>query len=239
MPDELETGTSSSPVEEPKTTPEGEAPPEPKLVPEEDLRRLQAVKDREVTAAKREADAMRQRLAAMEASMETLARQTMEPQDAQRFVQERRGQRQQADLQQQAGMARKYEDIFRMSRENDVPITKFEAVLANSAAKPEDAQKVVTDFWREKVKAAEREAKQREQEAAVTVAKVQRKERTEDGSDRIGTPAEPAGGSPDLEAQYLEEKSKLTNAALRGERGDWLKKFVDLKSKYRKLGLDI
>ena len=34
MPNELDTGTSP-PVEEPTTTPEGEAPPEPKLVPVE------------------------------------------------------------------------------------------------------------------------------------------------------------------------------------------------------------
>ena len=193
----------------------------------------------EAWIAKREAETSRQRLAAIEASMESLARQTMDPQDAQQFIASQRGQRQQADLQQQAGMARKYEDIFRMSREGGVPIDEFEAVRANPAATPEDAQRVVTDFWRRKVEAAEREAAQREKEAAVTAQKVQRQERTENGADRIGTPAEPTEGSQDLEAQYREEAQVFKNAALRGERGDWTQRLLDLKIKYRGLGLKI
>lgn len=238
MPDELDTGTSP-PAEEPKVTPEGEAPPEPKLVPEEDLRRLQAVKDREVAAANREATAMKQRLAAMEASMESLARQTMQPEDAAQFVAGQRGQREMDDLRRRAALLAKYEDIDRMARENEVPLDKFAAVRANLNATPADAQAVVTNFWREKVKTAEREVAQREKEATVTAQKVQRQERTNDGADRIGTPAEPAGGSPDLEAQYRKEAKVFKDAALRGERGDWTQKLLDLKIKYRELGLKI
>jgi len=238
MPDELQEGVST---EEPQVTPAGEAQPDaPKMVPVEDLRSLQATKDREVSAAKREAATAQQRLAALEASMETLAHRTMEPQDAQAFIQDQRGQRQQASLQQQAAMATKYEDIFKMSRQNEVPISEFEGVLADSNATPADAQAVVTNFWRSKVEAAEKAVQKQEQEAAVATAQVQRQTRNQDGSDKIGTPAEPATGSPDLEAQYQEEKNTLIAASQRNPRGkDWLRALIDLKAKYREQGLTI
>lgn len=236
MPDELQEGVSA---EEPQVTPTGEAQPDaPKMVPETDLRALQAVKDREVTAAKREATAAQQRLAALEASMETLAHQTMEPQDARAFIKDQRGQRQQASLQQRAAMATKYEEIFAMSRKNDVPISAFEGVLADPNATPADAQAIVTNFWRTKVEAAEKAVQKQEQEAAVVATQTKRKERNENGSDKIGTPAEPATGSPDLEAQYQEEKKTLIAASQANPRGkNWLQEIINLKARYREQGL--
>lgn len=227
-------------------TPEAaEVQPEIKMVPETDLRALQGVKDREVTAKTRElaaaiarANAADQRLAALETSMENLATQTMGADEAQAFIGQRRQQAQHTDLQRRAAEGQKFKDIVRMARENKIPVEAFDAVLANSGASYEDAQLIVTEYYKKQLDDLRKQQAKAETEAATVARKVQRQERSENGSDAIGAPAEPTAGSPDLEAQYLKEKSEVTSQALAGKQG-MFRVLQDLKAKYRKLGLNV
>lgn len=228
--------------EEEQTTPEA-AEVQPEMVPVSDLRKVQgvkdrelAVKDREVTAATTRAQMAEQRLAALEASMEQLATQTMGADEAQAFIGERRQQSQMADLQRRATEGQKFRDILEMARKNSVPISEFEAVIANSGATYIDAQQVVSGFYQKQLDDLKRQQATAEAEAATVARKVERQVRNEDGSDAIGAPAEPTTGSPDLEAQFEKEKQQIIARALAGQRGQD-SALLALKHKYHKLGL--
>jgi len=222
-------------------TPEAaEVQPEPKqeVVPVSDLRALQGVKDREVAAAITRAQDAEQRLAALEASMEQLATQTMGADEAQEFIGQRRQQSQLAGLQRQAAEGQKLKDILKMARENKIPVEAFDTVLASPGASYEDAQLVVTEYYKKQLDDLKRQQAAAEVEAATVARKVERQERTTNGADAIGAPAEPTTGSPDLEAQYLKEKSEVTSAALAGKHG-MFRVLQNLKLKYRNLGLNV
>lgn len=221
-----------------QATPEAaEVQPEPKMVPEADLRALQGVKDREVAAATTRAQAAEQRLLALEASMEQLAAKTMGADEAQEFIGARRQQSQLVDLQRQAAEGQKYKDILEMARENNVPISEFEAVLANPGASYTDAQQIVTSFYQKQLDDLRKQQATAQTEAATVARKVERQERATNGSDAIGAPAEPTTGSPDLETQYEKEKATIVARAMAGMRGQD-SALLALKNKYRKLGLD-
>lgn len=228
----------ASEVQEQPTPKAAEVQPEIKMVPEDDLRALQGVKDREVAAATTRAQAAEQRLQALEASMEQLATQTMGADEAQAFIGERRQQSQLAGLQRQAAEGQKFKDILEMARKNNVPIDEFEAVIGNPSATYIDAQAVVTSFYQKQLDGLRKQQGIAQVEAATVARKVERQERTENGSDAIGAPAEPTAGSPDLEAQYLKEKSEVTSQALAGKQG-MFRVLQDLKAKYRNLGLNV
>lgn len=229
-----------------QSTPDAaEVQPEPKMVPEADLRALQGVKDREVTAKTRElatatakAQAAEQRLSALEASMENLATQTMGADEASEFIGARRRASQLTQLQTQAAEGQKFKDIVKMARENKIPVEAFDAVLANPGASYTDAQLVVTEYYRKQLDDLKRQQAKAETEAETVARKVVRQERSENGSDAIGAPAEPTAGSPDLEAQYLKEKSEVTSQALAGRQG-MFRALQDVRAKFRKLGLDV
>lgn len=228
----------ASEVQEQPTPKAAEVQPEIKMVPEDDLRALQGVKDREVAAATTRAQAAEQRLQALEASMEQLATQTMGADEAQAFIGERRQQSQLAGLQRRAAEGQKFKDILEMARKNNVPIDEFEAVIGNPSATYIDAQAVVTSFYQKQLDDLRKQQSVAQVEAATVARKVERQERSENGSDAIGAPAEPTAGSPDLEAQYLKEKSEVTSQALAGKQG-MFRVLQDLKAKYRNLGLNV
>ena len=229
---------SASPKEEPTTPKAAVVQPEPKpeVVPVSDLRALQGKKDREVAAATARAQAAEQRLAALEASMEQLATQTMGADEAQEFIGQRRQQSQLADLQRRATEGQKFKDILEMARKNNVPISEFEAVISNPGATYIDAQSVVTGFYQKQLAALQKQQVAAQKEADTVARKVQRQERSENGSDAIGAPAEPTTGSPDLEAQYQKEKAAIIARAMAGQRGQDTA-LLRLRSKYRDLGL--
>lgn len=232
--------------EQEQATPKAaEVQPEVEMVPVSDLRKVQGAKDREVTAKTRElaaatarAQAAEQRLSAIEASMEQLATQTMGADEAQAFIGQRRQQSQLTSLQQQAAEGQKFKDIVKMAQENKIPVEAFDAVLANPGASYADAQQVVTEFYQKQLNDLRKQQAKAEVEAKTVARKVVRQERSENGSDAIGAPAEPTAGSPDLEAQYLKEKSEVTSQALAGRQG-MFRVLQDLKEKYRKLGLNV
>lgn len=229
----------SASLEEEPTTPEAavvQPEPKPEVVPVSDLRALQGKKDREVAAATARAQAAEQRLAALEASMEQLATQTMGADEAQEFIGQRRQQSQLADLQRRATEGQKFKDILEMARKNNVPISEFEAVISNPGATYIDAQSVVTGFYQKQLAALQKQQVAAQKEADTVARKVQRQERSENGSDAIGSPAEPTTGSPDLEAQYQKEKTAIIARAMAGQRGQDTA-LLRLRSKYRDLGL--
>ncbi len=228
----------ASPEQPPVTPDAAEVQPKPpEMVPVEDLRKVQGVKDREVAAATARAQTAEQRLAALETSMEQLATQTMGADEAQQFIGQRRQQSQLADLQRQATEGQKYRDIIRMSNDSNIPISEFEAVLGNPNATYLDAQKVVTSYYQKQIEDFRRQKGVIQEEAKTVARKVERQERSEDGSDAIGAPAEPTVGSPDLEAQYQKEKAAIIAGAAAGRRG-MDTALLRLRSKYRDLGLD-
>ena len=224
--------------QEEQPTPEAaeKVQPEIKMVPEDDLRALQGTKDREVAAATTRAQMAEQRLAALEASMEQLATQTMGADEAQEFIGQRRQQSQLTDLQRRANEGEKFKAIIEMARKNNIPVEAFDAVLANPNANYVDAQLVVTEYYQKQLDDLRRQQATAETEAATVARKVVRQERSEDGSDAIGAPAEPTAGSPDLEAQYKKDLADITARALAGQRGQD-SALLALRSKYRKLGL--
>lgn len=227
-------------LEQPPVTPDAaevQPKPEVEMVPVDDLRKVQGVKDREVAAATARAQAAEQRLAALEASMEQLATQTMGADEAKEFIGARRQQSQLADLQRQATEGQKVKDILEMARVNDVPISEFEAVLASPGATYIDAQQVVSGFYQKQLEELRRQQNAAQKETETVARKVERQERSEDGADAIGAPAEPTTGSPDLEAQYQKEKAAIIAGALAGRRG-MDSALLNLRSKYRNLGLD-
>jgi len=239
MAEELQTASPEQPPVTPpaaEVQPKAEAPKE-ETVPLEDLRKVQSVKDREVAAAIARAQVAEQRLAALEASMEQLATQTMGADEAQQFIGQRRQQSQLADLQRQATEGQKVKDILEMARKNNVPISEFENVLANPGASYIDAQQVVTGFYQKQLEELRRQQNTAQKEAETVARKVQRQERSEDGSDAIGAPAEPTTGSPDLEAQYQKGRAVILAGALAGRRG-MDSQLLALRSKYRNLGLE-
>ena len=220
-------------------TPEAaEVQPEPKIamVPETDLRAMQGVKDREVAAATTRAQMAEQRLAALEASMEQLATQTMGTDEAQEFIGQRRQQSQLTDLQRRANEGEKFKAIIEMARKNNIPVEAFDGVLANPNASYADAQLVVTGYYQKQLDDLTRQQAKAEVEAETVARKVVRQERSENGSDAIGAPAEPTAGSPDLEAQYKKDLADITARALAGQRGQD-SALLALRNKYRKLGL--
>ena len=229
--------TASDDQEQPTPAP-AEVQPEPKqeVVPMSDLRALQGTKDREVAAATTRAQAAEQRLAALEGSMEQLATQTMGTDEAKEFIGQRRQQSQLADLQRQAAEGQKFKDILKMARENKVPISEFEAVLANPNASYSDAQQIVTSFYQKQLDDLRKQQTTAQAEAATVARKVERQERSTNGADAIGAPAEPTTGSPDLEAQFEKEKAVIIARAMAGQRGQD-SALLALKNKYRKLGL--
>lgn len=234
MAEELETASEDQEQSTPKAA--EKVQPEIKMVPEDDLRALQGTKDREVAAATTRAQMAEQRLAALEASMEQLATQTMGADEAQAFIGQRRQQAQHTDLQRQAAEGQKFKDIVKMARENEIPVEAFDAVLANPGATYQDAQFVVSGYYKKQLDDLKRQQVKAETEAATVARKVVRQERSENGSDAIGAPAEPTAGSPDLEAQYEKEKADIIARALAGQRGQD-SALLNLRSKYRKLGL--
>ena len=223
-----------------QTTPapaEVQPEPKPEVVPVSDLRALQGVKDREVAAANAARVAAEQRLAALEASMEQLATKTMGADEAKEFIGARRQQSQFTDLQRQAAEGQKYQDIFKMARDNNVPISEFEAVLANPGASYTDAQQIVTGFYQKQLDDLRKQQAIAKTEVEAVARKVERRERATNGADTIGAPAEPTTGSPDLEAQYKKEEAAIIAHALAGHRGQD-SALLALRNKYRKLGLD-
>lgn len=223
-----------------QATPEAaEVQPEPKpeVVPVSDLRALQGVKDREVAAATARAQAAEQRLAALEGSMEQLATQTMGADEAKEFIGARRQQSQIDRLQRQAADGQKFQDIYKMARENNVPIEEFDSVIANPGASYTDAQQVVTGFYQKQLDDLRKQQNIAKTEAETVARKVERQERSTNGADAIGAPAEPTTGSPDIETQYQKEKEAILAGARAGRRG-MDTALLNLRIKYRKLGLD-
>lgn len=228
--------------DQPVTPDATEVQPEPKMVPEGDLRKMQGIKDREVAAAQQRAQAAEQQLAAMQASMNSqmadLARRTMGEDEATQFITQQQGQQQWTALQRQAAEGNKYRSIFRTAREYGVPISEFEEILSNPNAGPTDAQRVVMTFHQRELDALRKAQTTAEKEAATVQRQTQRQQRAGNGADAIGAPVEPTTGSPDLEAQYQKEKSQITSRALAGGQG-MFQVLQTLKAKYRKLGLNV
>jgi len=218
--------------------------PVPEMVPVTDLRALQGVKDREVAAAKREADGLRQRMQAlqdsMEGQMDALAQQTMEPEDYSAYAGERQQQQQNTELQRQQYEAQKLSTIVDLAGRYDIPVSAFDAVRANPYAAYGEAFQVVSDHQETKLKQLEQQIATGKQEAETKTRQTQRQDRHESGADSIGSPAEPATGSPDLMAQYQKERQAILTGVRSGStRKNWTTEMLNLKARYRELGLDI
>ena len=240
-------------LQKPPSTEEGPVTPDaeevqpvaaPKMVPESELRALQAKKDREVAAAKRELEAARAQMDALRASMETdvaeLARATMEPGQAQEFIGQRQSQRQMDEMRRKAYEADKLKSIVELSEKHNIPLSEFAEVRNNPYAQVTDALAVVSAALEKQQKELEAMLKKREAEAQTAAEQAERKERKESGADKISTPPEPAKGSPDLMAQYQQKRQAILEASARSRgRGDHTAQMLALKREYRDLGLDI
>jgi len=219
--------------------------PAPTMVPESDLRALQAVKDREVAAAKREAEGLRQQMQALQASMEgqmdALAQRTMEPEDYSAYSGVQQQQRQADELQRQQYEAQKLKTIVDLAGRYNIPVNAFDAVRANPYAAYGEAFQVVSDHQEKQLKELEQRIATQQREAETATRQTQRQERQTTGADSIGSPAEPAtGGSPDLMAQYQKERQAILTGVRSGStRKNWTTEMLNLKDRYRKLGLDI
>lgn len=243
--DELQTPASD---EQAPVTPATEpVQPEPEMVPVTDLRALQAVKDREVAAAKREAENYRQQVQAIQASqastegqMDALARQALPPEDYSAFAEQRQQQQQATALQRQQYEAQKLATIVDLASKNDIPISAFDAVRNNPYAQYGDAFQVVSDYQAKRLKELEQQIATRQQEAEVMARQTQRQDRQATGADSIGSPAEPATGSPDLMAQYQKRRQEiLIGSQQRPTARRWTQEMLNLKAEMREKGLDI
>ncbi|RKY68948.1 MAG: hypothetical protein DRQ02_02625 [Candidatus Latescibacterota bacterium] len=250
MPEELQPGASTV---EPGAMPEGQAAPEKKeetevkLIPESDLRALQSKLDKrqaeltkQAETARREAEAARLQLQTLRASMDTLARQTMDPKEAENFIAQQEQQGQMAELQRDAILYRRRQFADNLAEQYGIPTAEFNSVINNPTATEQDALKVVSDYLAKQKADWERQQREATQNAQVVAEKQERQVRSANGSDKIGTPAEPASGSPDLRAQY-DKKAKeiVTQSWARPRVKDWAGELRKLKEEYRALGLEV
>lgn len=235
-----------------RTEPSGAVPepvqPEPdkgpEMVPVTDLRALQSVKDREVTAAERRAQAAEAQLAALKATMDTdisdLARATMEPDEAQQFIAQRQSHRQYTDTQQAAYDGQKLKTIVGLVEKFDIPLSEFSGVRADPRAQVPDAYAVVTAYLEKMARETAATVAKRKAEAQTLAQQGERQIRREAGDDKIGSVAEPAASSPALKAQFEKERLDiLTRSNASRGRGDFSGQLIACKNKYRELGLDI
>ena len=207
------------------------------MVAEAKLRELQSVKDQEIAQQQRayqaQIRAQEQRLAAMEASLGSMAQSYMEPEDYQRFQQQQNAQRQWSDLRQQAVAGQRAQTIFQAAKDLDVPVD----VLAPTLDDPSVNPFLLAMSWKEEqLKKREAEIEQQRKQLEELQGKQERVERRATGADRIGPP--PTGkAEKDLTAQFIQEYEELQSYAAKGGRGA-LEKFANLKAKYGNQGLD-
>jgi hypothetical protein len=244
MPEDLQPGASTG---EPQTAmPEGQDPPE-KLIPEADLRKFQSQADKrqaelqsQLEAAQSRVAAAEQQMGALQASMAQLAQETMEPEDAQAFITQQQQAQDYAALQRDATLHRRRQYADNLAEQYGIPPAEFNAVINNPTATQQDALKVVSDYLEKKAAELGKAHTTASAEAETAAAQQERQVRREEGSDQIGSQAEPATGSPDLEAKYKAEKAALVKRSWADpRRGDWNQDMANLKAKYREQGLQI
>lgn len=246
MPEDLQPGAST---EEPTgATPEGpQAEPEPKLIPETDLRAFQSQADKRQADLQRQADEARQRaadaeqrLGALQASMNQLARETMEPADADAFISQQQQAQEYGAMQRDAVMWRRQQFANNLAQQYEIPIAEFQEVINDPSAQQQDAMKVVTDYLQKQAQELGKAHATAQTVAETAAAKTERQARRTDGSDQIGRPAEPATGSADLRSEYDKKAKEIVRQSQARPRAkNWAVELISLKAAYREKGLDI
>lgn len=247
MPDDLQPAASTG--EQQTAMPEGQpqAEPETPMIPESDLRAFQSQADKRqaelqrlADTAQARADAAGQQLAALQATVDQLARETMEPAEAEAFISQQQQAAQYQQTERDAILWRRQQYAQSLAEQYEIPIAEFNAVINDPNATQQDALKVVTDHLKAKAGELGKVQDAARAEAEVALAKDERQVRRTEGKDKIGAQAEPAAGSTDLEAAYRKEADELKRQAWARPRvRDWSRALIDLKAKYRELGLDI